>query len=234
MFEKAFEISHEVRAIAEETQRPYDLSYAHLAEGLAFLLQGNPQLAILELEQALQCARLAEITLLVPSIARYLGRAYALTGRFDDAFQLLEEALAHTKTNSLIGLHAWCSAAFALSHLRSKGEDCHERLSTVLDMSRHHGYRPAEAHAMRLIGLHHAAKGEADKAERSYREAIALADHLGMRPEKADALRNLAGLLIEISRSAEAKATASTAYDLYLAMGMAEAAQEIRHTFPLS
>jgi tetratricopeptide (TPR) repeat protein len=81
--------AREALEIAEETGRPYDLSYTHAALGLAHLTSGDLVSAVQHLEEALRLCRAGEIRLLFPQTARYLGRAYALAGRLYEARILL-------------------------------------------------------------------------------------------------------------------------------------------------
>src|SRR6202000_2711534 len=93
LLDKAMARSNEAVSIARETGRPYDQSYATAARGLAHLTIGDTDAAIGDLEEALRLCRANEIRLLFPHTARYLGRAYALTGRLAEAHVLLEDAI---------------------------------------------------------------------------------------------------------------------------------------------
>jgi tetratricopeptide (TPR) repeat protein len=222
--DKAVLRSEEAVAIARETGRPYDLSYANAARGLAHLTIGDLDGAICDLEEALRLCRAGEIRLLVPHTARYLGRAYALTGRLNEAHLLLEEAVAQSTALALVGLQAWCSSALGLTHLTNGAFAKADAIATTsLELSRKHGYRPAEVHALRLIGSIHAKNipSEAAQAERRYREALELATTLGMKPEIAHANRDLAELFSKTGRSPDARRASSVAAGLYKSMGMA-------------
>jgi len=197
-------LAAEARGIAEETRRPYDRSYAHLAEGYARLLGGDAAAALGPLEQALCQARAAEIALLVPSIARYLGRAYAAAGRHDAAEALLDEALALTTTQGLVGLTAWCKLALGETRL-ARGAEAAAVLAEALALAERHGYRPAAAQAHRLLGRVHGAARREHDAQAALDRAIALADSLGMHPEAAAARRDAASF---VQRSGQARATA--------------------------
>jgi class 3 adenylate cyclase/tetratricopeptide (TPR) repeat protein len=222
--DKAVLRSEEAVSIARETGRPYDLSYANAARGLAHLTIGDLDGAIVDLEEALRLCRAAEIRLLFPHTARYLGRAYALTGRLNEAHLLLEEAVAQSGALALVGLQAWCSSALGLTHLTNGALAKADAIATTsLELSRKHGYRPAEVHALRLIGSIHAKNipSEAAQAERRYREALELATTLGMKPEVAHANRDLAELFSRTGRSSDARRASSVAAELYKSMGMA-------------
>ncbi len=93
-FAKAFDTINEASRIAEETRKPFDISYCGVGKGYCFLLHEEPLSAVKELEKALQLARTDDISLLIPSAMRYLGPAYALSRRLVDANDLLHEAIA--------------------------------------------------------------------------------------------------------------------------------------------
>ena len=61
---------------------------------------------------------------------------------------------------------------------------------------------------------------ERDQAEAHYRQALALAEELGMRPLQAHCHLSLGTLYATIGRRAEARAELDTAITLYRAMDM--------------
>ncbi len=182
--DKAFSTILEARSIAQETSKPFDLSYCGVGFGFCLLLQDQPEAAAAELEVALELAHRGDIALLVPSSLRYLGRAYTLVGRLDDARIVLEDALERTRSAGLLGMQLWSSAAFA--HLQSiagssEARDC---ILDVLSQSRLHGFRPVEVHALRLFANHVVNReNDLQQGEALYRQSLALANQLGMVPE---------------------------------------------------
>ena len=222
-FDKAFACSEEAWAIALETGRPYDLSYARTARGLAFLTRGDLDPAIKDLEEALRSCRAGEIRLLVPATLRYLGRAYALARRLDEARTLLEEAIEQTKSQALVALEAWCSSALALIYLSSDlVQQAEATGAAALELAQKHRYRPVEIHALRLLAAICAKRGPSDfdRAEARCREALALAGEIGMLPEIAHCHRDLADILSRANRPSEARMELSAALKLYRSMGM--------------
>jgi Flp pilus assembly protein TadD len=77
-------------------------------------------------------------------------------------------------------------------------------------------------YALRLLGDIAARRGPpaSDQAEVHYRQALALAEELGMRPLVAHCHLGLGTLYARIGRRAEARAALSTAVELYRAMEM--------------
>ena len=194
-FAGARAMAADAQAVAEATQKPYDLSYSRLAVGFAHLVQGASAAAAAELEVALSFARAAEILLLVPSIVRYLGRAYALMGQADQAHSVLDLAMAQTAQHGLVGLHAWCSAARGRALVSTDPVRAADSYTETLDLARRHGYRPIEAHALRMLGVLAALAGDLPDAEARLRAAATIADAIGMRPELSAIHADLSGVL---------------------------------------
>ncbi len=198
-FDEAFACAEEAHAIAEETSKPYDITYAHLATGFAHLQRSEPDLAVAALEAALSCCRSAGIGLLVPSVARYLGRAYAMTGRLAEARMLMTEAMTATASPSLMLLTVWCGLASGHVHgAAGDHEDAIEQLEASLALARAHGYRPAETLALRLLAEIHAAQGRREAARAHADSSLTLAAELGMHPDR-QALERLRTLLADAS-----------------------------------
>jgi hypothetical protein len=89
-------------------------------------------------------------------------------------------------------------------------------------LARDHLERGNEAHALRLLGeiAAHADPPEIGQSESYYREALALADELGMRPLAAHCHLGLGTLYQEVGRDEQAQAELTTAAEMYRAMEM--------------
>jgi tetratricopeptide (TPR) repeat protein len=92
----------------------------------------------------------------------------------------------------------------------------------ALELARRHGERGDQAYALRLLGDIAAQREppEREQAEAHYRQALALADELGMRPLQAHCHRGLGTLYAKIGQWEQACAELSAAIDLYKAMAM--------------
>ncbi|HZC03423.1 MAG TPA: adenylate cyclase, partial [Gammaproteobacteria bacterium] len=79
-----------------------------------------------------------------------------------------------------------------------------------------------EAYALRLLGEIHAHQDPpaAEAAEAAYRQALALAEELGMRPLLAHCYLGLGTLYVKIGRLTQARAALSTAIEQFHAMEM--------------
>jgi class 3 adenylate cyclase/tetratricopeptide (TPR) repeat protein len=232
-FAKALAAVAQARRIAEETRKPFDISYTGVGRGFCLLLQERPLDAVTELEEALRLARAGDISLLIPSSMRYLGPAYALAGRLVDANDLLHEAIERTTAHGLLGMRIWSSAALAsVQMLSSALAKARETSLSTLELAGRHGFRPVQAQLMRLLGNLHERGGndEVDEAEQWYGRAILLSDELGMRPEAAYARRDLARLLRRAGRNEEAELQETSTQDLRRAMGLGGQARHEERT----
>jgi tetratricopeptide (TPR) repeat protein len=101
-------------------------------------------------------------------------------------------------------------------------EDAHALAERALALARTHQERGNEAYALRLLGDIAARREppDAEPAETFYRQALALADDLGMRPLVAHCHLGLGMLYRKIDRGEQARAELSTAIALYRAMAM--------------
>jgi tetratricopeptide (TPR) repeat protein len=92
----------------------------------------------------------------------------------------------------------------------------------LLDLSRTHTGHGYQAHAYRLLGEAAAQREppEVELAEGYFRQALAVAEELGMRPLLAHCHRGLGTLYLTLGQREQARAALSAAVDLYRAMDM--------------
>ncbi|MGH8057998.1 MAG: tetratricopeptide repeat protein [Candidatus Entotheonellia bacterium] len=93
----------------------------------------------------------------------------------------------------------------------------------ALDLSRAHKERGYQAWALRLLGeiAAHQDPPEVEPAEHHYRQALALAGELGMRPLQAHCRLGLGQLYARMGRSDEARTELAAAIESYRGMEMA-------------
>jgi tetratricopeptide (TPR) repeat protein len=193
-FEQAFKAIEIAGEVASATRKPFDLSYGKVGRGFCLLMHNEPWAAVKELEEALKLARSADIALLIPSSQRYLGRAYALTGRLQEAEYLLRDAIERTTAAGLLGMRLWSSAALGLTEILLTRSSALETLLATLEGARRYNFRPLQALVMRLIGSFHASTENAKEADLWYARAIKLAEEVGTLPEAISARRELGEL----------------------------------------
>ena len=92
----------------------------------------------------------------------------------------------------------------------------------ALEFSRDPQERGQQAYALRLLGDIAAQRQppEVEQAEAYYRQALALADELGMRPLQAHCHRGLGTLYAPLGQREQACAALSTASEMYRSMDM--------------
>jgi len=101
-------------------------------------------------------------------------------------------------------------------------EEAHTLAERVLAFTRAHQERGHQAYALRLLGEIAARREppECAQAEAHYRQALILAEELGMRPLQAHCHRGLGTLYAMTGQREQARAELSAAIDLYRAMDM--------------
>jgi tetratricopeptide (TPR) repeat protein len=92
----------------------------------------------------------------------------------------------------------------------------------LLELSCTHTGRGYQAHACRLLGevAMHRESPDVEQAAAHYNQALTLAEELGMRPLQAHCHLGLGTLYTKLGQREQARATLSTAIDLYRAMDM--------------
>jgi tetratricopeptide (TPR) repeat protein len=209
--------------IAEAIDHPWNRVQAYRAMGFRALRQGDLHQAISVLERALALVQEAYLRHQIPMIAALLGAAYVLTGRTADALPLLEQAIEQAVAMGYMLDHAlrvaWLSEAYLLA---GRLDEAYTQAQYALEFSRAHQERGHEAYALRLLGEFHARHDppEVELAATHYRQALTLAEELGMRPLQAHCHRGLGTLYSQRGWMEGAHAELTTAMHLYRAMDM--------------
>jgi tetratricopeptide (TPR) repeat protein len=180
-------------------------------------------MAISVLERGLALCQSANNPLNVPMAASVLGATYALAGRATEALPLLDQTLERLATGSHMVAHALVLTEVSEALLLvSRVEDAGALASRLLELSRTHTGHGYQAHAYRLLGEAARRRGppDIDQATTHYRQALALAEELDMRPLQAHCHRDLGTLYAKTGRQEQARAELSTAIEMYRAMDM--------------
>ena len=197
--------------------------YAYNGIGLLALRQGNLPRALPLLERALGLNQEADLPLFFPWIAAPLGAAYALAGRLDDAVPLLTQALEQVTATGTVIHQALCGLSLGEGQLLAGHlEETHALTEGVLAHARERQERGCQAYALRLLGdiAAHRVPPDVDAAAAYYRQALALAEALGMRPLQAHCHWGLGTLYAATGQWEQACTALSTAIELYRAMDM--------------
>ena len=223
MFAEGKALGEEGLRIAEAVNHPASLMFAYRGMGVLSLLQGDLPRALPLLERAVGICQEVDLLSWFPRTAVMLGGAYTLAGRATDAVPLLTQALEQKIAIASEQFEMHCSfrlgeARLLAGHL----EEAQALTERALALARAHQARGIEAYPLWLLG-EVAARGtpsERPQAEGHYRQALTLAEELGMRPLAAHCHRGLGTLYSQMGRLEEARAALSTAIDMYCTMEM--------------
>jgi tetratricopeptide (TPR) repeat protein len=165
----------------------------------------------------------SHLQLLFPQAAASLGTAYALAGRTAEALSLLEQAVAQAVAMRYLFEHALRVVWLGEAYLRAgRLAEAGTQAQRALEFARAHQERGHEAYALQLLGEIAAQRMPpgVEQAAAHYRQALALAEALGMRPLQAHCHRGLGMLSHQMGRTQQAHTALSTAIDMYRAMEM--------------
>jgi tetratricopeptide (TPR) repeat protein len=209
--------------LAEAVEHPFSLAHAYLGVGCLALRQGALSQAIAALERSLECCRVADSVPRFPETAAALGCAYASAGRVAEALPLLEQAEQQGAARGSMGGQALRVGYWSEASLRAgRMPEARQRAGRALALARTHQERGHEAWVLRLLGeiAAHQAPLEVEPAAAHYRQALALAEALGMRPLQAHCHRGLGTLYVKTGQREQARTELSTAIELYQSMEM--------------
>jgi tetratricopeptide (TPR) repeat protein len=222
-FAEAIMYGEESLLIAQAIDNPFNLCAAQSALGRVHVHQGDFAKAAPLLENAFEICKAANIPLLFPFAASPLGACYLGLERIEEALPLLEQAVEHATAMRRMVEYSqwtfWLSQALLLDGKLDRAAEVAER---ALEFALTYQERGHQAWTLRLLGDICVERGDdaLEQAESYYRQSMALADELGMRPLQARChlahgiLRGLAG------RRDEARAALSASIELAQAMDM--------------
>jgi len=223
-FAEAFGHLREAMLIAEEAGHVYSLLYPLFGLGTLKLDQGDFAGAVAPLERGLDLCRTRDVPLLLLDFTWALGAAYHGTGRCAEGVGLMDDA-ARGFAERTVGLSWWAGRVGALGGaylLDGRLADATRIAQDGLAAARQRGERGVESHALRLLGdiAAHPDRVEVDTAEAHYRQALALAEELGLRPLLAHCHLGLGKLYRRTGKREQAREHLTTATTMYREMEM--------------
>jgi class 3 adenylate cyclase/tetratricopeptide (TPR) repeat protein len=222
-FSEGRALGEEGLRIAGEVDHPASLMIASWGVGLLALRQGDLPRALPLLTRAVGFCQEVDLPVYFPVTAAPLITAYTLGRRFTDAVPLLTQAMEQTMAMERVDYQAFCRLSLGNAQmLAGRLEEAHALAEQALTLACEHQERGNQAYALHLLG-DIAARRELPEHEQVaayYRQALALANELGMRPLQAHCHRDLGTLYARRGQWAQARTELGTARDLYRAMDM--------------
>jgi tetratricopeptide (TPR) repeat protein len=220
-FAEATAHAEEAVRIASEADHLSSLLFSCRSLGFVFLRRGAILQAIPPLERAVELCRVGA-RVFFDITAGHLGYAYALSGRLPEGVRLMEEALADPDSTGT-AFHPLLLAYLAEAHLLAgRLDDATAVARRALDLAHRQKERGHEAWVLRLLGEIAAQADPPDvkSAEEHYRQALARADELGMRPLAAHCHLGLGRLYRRTGDLTKAREHLITATAMYREMDM--------------
>jgi class 3 adenylate cyclase/tetratricopeptide (TPR) repeat protein len=209
--------------LAEAVAHPFTLTQAYFALGGLYLHKGDLPQAIPVLDRALRLCRGVHILTWFPAVAAALGYAHTLAGHVAEALPLLQQAALQDPSRGRSAAQArrvaYLSEAYLLSGSMDEATDL---ARSALAFAREIKARGNEAYALWLLGAiaAHRTPPDITQAAAHYRQALALAEDLGMRPLQAHCHRGLGPVYAAGGQREQARTALSTAIHMYRAMAM--------------
>jgi tetratricopeptide (TPR) repeat protein len=222
-FGEAISIGAEAVRIAEEADTAHSQVLAAHAVGLTYLCKGDFDRAVPLLTETFQRCQVGHIPLGSRLLASALGYASALAGHVGDALPLLEQAVRETEALKVFFRYAlwlaWLGEAYLLA---GRTDDALIFAKRALDHAGTHQELGHQAYALRLLGevAAHQSPPDVEHGEAAYRQAIAIAETLGMRPLIAHCQLGLGTLHQGAGLRQQARAELSAAAALFRALEM--------------
>ena len=156
--------------------------------------------------------------------AAALGAVYTLAGRIAEAMPWLMRALERAaNADSRAEAQVFCRLSLGEARmLAGHPAEAQALAEQALVLAREYQERGHEAYALRLLGDLAAQRDppEVEEAKTSYRQALTLAEALGMRPLQAHCHRGLGTLYTTIGQQEQARTALSTAIAMYQSLEM--------------
>jgi tetratricopeptide (TPR) repeat protein len=210
--------------MAEAIGHPYSLVTASFGLGLLYLRRGDLDKAIAVLEHGVDvCNAWGFHVLAFHGVAAFLGTAYVVAGRVAEALPMLERVVEQTDAMGAIVNYVLGVIPLGEGYLRAgRVDDALRHAQHAVEVCRQHQQRGHLAWALRLLG-EVAAQHDPPQLEEAadyYRQALALAEDLSMRPLQAHCHLSLGKLALQTGRHDAARVELTAAIELYRAMEM--------------
>src|SRR5262245_54293250 len=179
-FTEGISVAEDAVAAAEAVQQLYTIAYTNLMLGSIHLGRGDLVRALPILERCHSLAESWQIGLIGPRSALALAQAYAAANRGPDAAVLLGPRPIPRRAQASMRLFRGAQGRLDIGQTA----EALAVATQALELAREFRERGNEGHALRLLGDVHARQAPRDprRAEECYRQGLALAEELCMRP----------------------------------------------------
>jgi class 3 adenylate cyclase len=220
-YRDAIRRGEETLRMAEELAHPAPIAWALCYLGYVYCGRGDADCATDLSKRSLALAREHDVRNLIQAASARLGAAYTLGGRATEAVACLEEAVETGRSANR--MDAFTLVSLGRAYLSAgRPDDASRRAREALATCRERSTRNFEASALHLLG--DIAAGleppAPEHAEQHYRQALGVAEELGMRPLVAHCHLGLAKLYHRTEKREQAQQHLATATTMYRDMGM--------------
>jgi DNA-binding SARP family transcriptional activator len=216
-FDEGVFLGREAIEIGEKLEHPYSLVAPYWGLGSLYNAWGVFDEAITVLERGCAISRKWELLSWLPNNLEALGCAYARSRRLNEGIQLLEESVKAYEALGRRPLTVHLGEAYLLV---GRPDDAYAFAANTLAVAQSQGERRLEAFALYLLGEIASQRVPMATPEGRYRQAIGLAQMLGMRPLVAHCQLGLAKLYRRTGKRTESDEHFATATTMYRDMGM--------------
>jgi tetratricopeptide (TPR) repeat protein len=203
-FAEGFAHAKETLRISLDANYSYTLSGAYFGLGYLHIRRGEPARAVECLERGVELCRIRDLPWQLPQMGAALGYAYAISGRLEEAKGLLLQTGMET---SGFAFPVIIGGLGDLCLLVGNLDDALSEAMRELELSRQQKAKGREAWALHLIGEIelHTHRNDLPAAEQAFRDSLALAVMLGMRPLKAHCQLGLGKLFVAAGDPVQAR-----------------------------
>ena len=209
--------------VAEAANHPYSLATTYTGAGQRHQMRGEFAEAVVLLERAADICLRGNFGPLYKYTAPNLGLAYVRCGRVQEGLQLLERLTEESSSMNIVPFHALELTNLSEARLAAgRRAEALESAQRGLALLRTNRQRFAEPENLRVLGDIHASDDPPNvhEAEASYRQAMALAAEMGLRPVLARCHLHLGTMYGNAGKRTQALEHLTQALEMLREMGM--------------
>jgi tetratricopeptide (TPR) repeat protein len=218
-FGEGFARAREAIELAESVDQPWDRLFAYHSIGVVHLEHGDRADALHFFDHAVRLCESIDVVGMHANMTGYLGYARALNGEPADGARLLQQAVAVTGAPQSWAQSRLLGFLAETLTLLGRPEEALDAANRALQLARDRGERVYEAWALRAVA-NVLVPTRATEASGRYREALGLAETLGLRPLVAHCHHGLGELHQRTGKRRDALRHATAAATAYQKLDM--------------